>query len=128
MRGLVLGGGHRQGKSHADGLGFREIGDRGVHHSVHVHLSAALLLQGEWPLLVQACITSIIGVLVLSGGLQGYFIARARMWERLVLLASGLLLIDTGGFTDIIGICLTVFICLLQLNRRRRNIAPAMPA
>lgn len=88
----------------------------------------ALLLQGEWPLLVQACITSIIGVLVLSGGLQGYFIARARMWERLVLLASGLLLIDTGGFTDIIGICLTVFICLLQLNRKRRNIAPAMPA
>lgn len=80
----------------------------------------ALMLQGEPAALLTACITSVIGVLGMAGGLQGYFIARCRMWERPLLVLGGLALIDSGSLTDLIGIGALAAVSLLQLIRTRR--------
>ena len=81
----------------------------------------ALLLQGETAHLVMACVTSAIGVVCLAGGLQGWFVTRCRMWERPLLAAGGLALIDSGSLTDLAGLCLLGGITTLQLARRRQT-------
>lgn len=85
----------------------------------------ALMLQGDLITVGRAALTSIIGVLGLAGGLQGYFLARCFSWERFCLIAGGVLLIDSGGMTDLIGIALLAGIGMLQLIRRRSINAPA---
>ena len=87
----------------------------------------ALMLQGEPAALLTACMTSIIGVLGMAGGLQGYFIARCRMWERPLLALGGLALIDSGSLTDLIGIGALAAVSVLQLLRTRRTEKPFAP-
>ena len=87
----------------------------------------ALMLQGEPAALLTACMTSIIGVLGMAGGLQGYSIARCRMWERPLLALGGLALIDSGSLTDLIGIGALAAVSVLQLLRTRRTEKPFAP-
>ena len=79
----------------------------------------ALLLIGDTFDVIQACATSIIGVLGLAAGLQGYMLTEAKIWERPLLLAGGLMMIYPGTFTDFIGLGLMAAIAALHLIRRR---------
>jgi hypothetical protein len=43
---------------------------------------------------------------------------------RLVIIAGGLLLIDPGAVTDLVGIAIVLGICVFQeITKRRRNAA-----
>jgi len=84
----------------------------------------ALMLQGDFMTVSQALATSIVGVILLSGGMQGYFLTRCYMWERIALIAGGLLLIDSGGLTDVVGIGLSALVILCQVIRRKK-VTPA---
>lgn len=79
----------------------------------------ALMLSGDALTVARAVVTSIIGVLGLAGGMQGYFIARCRSWERILLILGGVLLIDSGSMTDVCGMALMVGIGTLQWIRGR---------
>ncbi len=85
----------------------------------------ALMLQGDVLTVSRAVVTSIIGVLGLAGGMQGYFVSRCRAWERILLAAGGLLLIDSGSMTDVIGIAFMVGVGALQWMRRKSPVAAA---
>ena len=85
----------------------------------------ALMLQGDVLTVSRAVVTSIIGVLGLAGGMQGYFVGRCRAWERILLAAGGLLLIDSGSMTDVIGIAFMVGVGALQWMRRKSPVAAA---
>lgn len=69
--------------------------------------------------------TSIVGVLGLSGGMQGYFVSRCHSWERLLLIAGGLMLIDSGSMTDVIGVAFMAGVGTLQWIRRKNTVAAA---
>jgi TRAP transporter 4TM/12TM fusion protein len=75
----------------------------------------SLLLIGEPLNVVIACVTSVIGVCCLAAGLHGYFLRRANVIERLMLIAAALTLIKPGLTTDIVGAAIIGGVVVLQL-------------
>lgn len=74
---------------------------------------------------VKVFVLATIGMLLFSAGLQGYFITRSKMWENLMLLVAGLLIIHPKWDTTIGGIAIVAFVYLLQ---RRRAVKEALAA
>jgi len=65
--------------------------------------------------------TSVIGIACVAGSTMGYFIINDNLLERILLLASGLLMIKPGHTTDIIGFALAGIVVLWQLQRKKRQ-------
>ncbi|HEY3364255.1 MAG TPA: TRAP transporter permease [Symbiobacteriaceae bacterium] len=87
-------------------------------------LSPALVLVDVTPLgIVQMLVTSIAGMVALGTAVTGYWSGHLFWWERLVLVAAGLLLVDPGTLTDVIGIVLLVGIFFLQRTRNKPGAA-----
>ncbi len=83
--------------------------------------SPQLLLIGVTPLgVIQPIITSILGMTAIGAALTGYLLKPLRWIERILLVAGGLMLVDPGLVTDIVGIVILAGIALLQLLFRRR--------
>jgi TRAP-type uncharacterized transport system fused permease subunit len=78
-----------------------------------------LLMVGSWPDIVLAFITSVIGVFLLAASVQGYFLKKAILWERIMLSVAALLLITPGIFTDLLGIAVGLLVLGSQLMRGR---------
>jgi TRAP transporter 4TM/12TM fusion protein len=83
-------------------------------------LNPALLLINTNPLQVtQMVITSLIGMIGVGAAMEGYFFTRANFLERFLLMAGGLMLIDPGMITDIIGLVLILIIAIYQNHKKR---------
>jgi TRAP transporter 4TM/12TM fusion protein len=78
-----------------------------------------LLMVGSWPDIALALVTSIIGVFLLAASVQGYFLKKAVLWERIMLFVAALLLIKPGIFTDLLGIAGGLLVLGSQLMRGR---------
>ena len=63
-----------------------------------------LLFTGDLLEIISVSVTSIIGVIGLTAGLQRFFVTNCNIVESVVLFASGLCLIYPGSITDLIGI------------------------
>lgn len=70
-------------------------------------------------LLVKAVITAIIGMMGIATGFTNYFHTHCRIYERIMLVAGGLLLVDPGTIGDIVGIGLLVLVYVMQKARTR---------
>jgi TRAP transporter 4TM/12TM fusion protein len=79
----------------------------------------ALLMIGEWPKILASFATAGIGVMLFAAGLHGYLLMPATLWQRVLLAVAGLLLIDPGLMTDIIGAALTLVVVAAQFLARR---------
>lgn len=82
-------------------------------------LNNPILLIGSTPdvsvlVTIRAIITSSIGVVALSAGLQGYLLRNLTIIERGLLIISGLLFIEPGLVTDLIATGILIAILLLQ--------------
>ena len=89
----------------------------------------ALLMIGSWPHIFGAFLTASCGILLFAGGLHGYFLTVTTHWQRAMLIVAGLLLIDPGLVTDIIGAVLAVIVIGSQWYLRRQAAAvSAKPA
>ena len=78
-------------------------------------LSPQLLLINttSWEV-VQIVITAVIGMIGIGAAVEGWFWTRMSWWERIVILAGGLLLAIPGIVTDVIGLILMALITLSQ--------------
>jgi TRAP transporter 4TM/12TM fusion protein len=89
----------------------------------------AILMIGTWPQIIQAFVTASFGILLFAGGLHGYFLTAANHWQRALLIIGGLLLIDPGFVTDVIGVVLACVVVGSQwYERRRAEESAAKPA
>ena len=79
-----------------------------------------LMLEGTAFDLFLTTLTALIGMVALSSALIGYLVDDCNAFERLVLIAGGLMMIKPGFLTDIAGFVLFVVILLLQLRRRKK--------
>lgn len=81
-----------------------------------------LLFEFEsiWPL-VQAIITSCIGICFLAIASEGYFYRKQRIWERILLGVAAICLVDSGTVTDLIGIVVLVVVALPQIIAEMKN-------
>jgi TRAP-type uncharacterized transport system fused permease subunit len=79
----------------------------------------ALLMIGEWPKIIQAFVTASVGITLFAGGLHGYFLTAASLWQRALLLCGGLMLIDPNWLTDVIGAVIAATVIGSQWLARR---------
>ncbi|MFY9415595.1 MAG: TRAP transporter permease [bacterium] len=81
-------------------------------------LSPVLVLVDVTPLgIIRALLTAIIGMLGIGGASTGFFVTHGKAWERLLLFIGGVLMVDPGGYTDLIGFALLALIWLVQKRR-----------
>ena len=71
----------------------------------------------SWPVTIQAMVSAVVGVFLLSCVTEGYMMAPLRWYERLLALVASLALLYPGTLTDVIG--LAVLVVLWLLTRRR---------
>ena len=65
--------------------------------------------------IIWSSITASIGVILFAAGLHGYLLTASRYWHSIGLAVAGVLLIEPGLKTDLIGAAIAVVIIILQL-------------
>ena len=78
-------------------------------------------MKDELHTILLVTFTGIIGVFLLACSTIGWFLEYMKIWERALLFASSLLLIEPKVLTDILGACLIIPVVLSQLNERKRK-------
>ncbi len=84
-------------------------------------LNPALILQGGVLEVIQCVFTATVGIFSMSVMLEGYFLERLPVWQRVVFGAAALTLIIPETLTDILGVAIFAVGVLLQLIARRRS-------
>jgi TRAP transporter 4TM/12TM fusion protein len=112
----------------ASGWAAVKIGAAGFIVPFMIIYEPALLMIGTWPQIIGAFATASCGILLFASGLHGYFITGANVWQRVLLIAGGLLLIDPGLITDIVGAVIAAVVIFWQLLTRRQVAQQKVPA
>ena len=89
-------------------------------------MNPSMLLMDQGVLAaVQVIISSCLGIFGIAAALEGYVVTRAPWWQRILLAAGGLCLIDPRLMTDLVGIAAIVIVVVLQIVFRKRSAAAA---
>lgn len=80
-----------------------------------------LMIDATVLIVIQLCVSSVIGVFLLSLAIEGYFKRAMPLSLRLVSAAAALLLIHPGLVTDIMGF--VVFVFILIWNYRGKTVS-----
>ncbi len=75
---------------------------------------AMLLIDASILQIIQFICTSMIGMFAISGGMEGFMKKKLPWWQRVLAVGAGLLLIDLGLVTDLIGIAIIGVVVVLQ--------------
>lgn len=77
--------------------------------------NSSILMDGTYLQIGQALVTAVVGVFLLSSGVQGWFLGRAAVWFlRALLIVAALFMISGGLITDLIGIGVAVGTLFIQ--------------
>ena len=74
----------------------------------------------------QFSVTSLVGMFALASGLEGFIKRKLAIWERVLAVAAGLLMIHPGLRTDLVGILVIGFILLDQYAGKRNKEEPVV--
>ncbi|MBE7025255.1 MAG: TRAP transporter permease [Ruminococcaceae bacterium] len=66
-------------------------------------------------------LTSFIGIVAISAGMEGFFRTRMAWYERIIILGAGLCLITPDTVTDIVGIVLVLMAFVWQTYKKSRE-------
>lgn len=61
------------------------------------------LMQADWMQIGWTSFTAVVGVICLAGGLQGWFIEKTNLFERIVMIIGGIALAYPSVTTDLVG-------------------------
>ncbi len=83
----------------------------------------ALLFEGTGWMIVQSTITAFIGVYLIAGAIQGYFMGKLNPFKRVLLACAAMGFITVGTVTDIIGVVILVLFVLYQkfVEQKKRS-------
>jgi TRAP transporter 4TM/12TM fusion protein len=89
----------------------------------------ALLMIGDWPLIIWRFVVSCIGIGMLAAGLHGYLLTAMPYWQRGIAIAAALMLVAPELTTDLIGFALLAAIVVVQrYGQGAAKLAPAVAA
>jgi TRAP transporter 4TM/12TM fusion protein len=109
----------------ASGLAAVKIGAAGFIVPFMFVYEPALLMIGDWPLIIWRFVAASIGIALFAGGLHGYFVTVASYWQRALLIVGGLCLVAPEYYTDILGMVLGGIAIVSQLIARQAASAGA---
>lgn len=88
----------------------------------------ALILKGTLIEIVTGFITAFIGAIALAAAVQGWFLGKTNLVERVLYGLAAILLIKPGIYTDIVGFILsTIALGSQKMRQKKQNIEPALP-
>jgi TRAP-type uncharacterized transport system fused permease subunit len=85
----------------------------------------ALLMIGDWPTVLTAVCSAVLGCVTLAAGLFGYLARPCSLWQRLILIVAAFLMIKPGWISDLAGISLLTMVVAIQLLLDQRQDKPA---
>jgi TRAP transporter 4TM/12TM fusion protein len=77
-----------------------------------------ILLKGTVTDVIWTTLTAFIGIAALAGGVENWFFKKTKIYERLMLIAAGLMLVYPIAFYDGIGFGLMALVILSQKLRK----------
>ncbi|NWG02278.1 MAG: TRAP transporter fused permease subunit [Syntrophaceae bacterium] len=77
-----------------------------------------ILLKGSVIDIIWTTLTAFIGIAALAGGVENWFFKKTTLYERLMLIGAGLLLVYPIAFYDVIGLGLMALVVVLQRLRK----------
>ncbi len=80
-----------------------------------------VLVDATIPTVALALSTAFIGMFGIAGGVSGYFVTTSKHWERILLFIGGLMLVNPGNLTNIVGSLLLVAMYLFQKNKVKND-------
>ena len=87
-------------------------------------LSPVILMVDATPMtLIVATLSALLGMIAVSSALCGFLADHCRLYERVLLIVAGLLMIKPGGMTDMIGLAVFAVILAVQYMRAKRAAA-----
>jgi TRAP transporter 4TM/12TM fusion protein len=90
---------------------------------IFVNTPAMLLIDASLTQVITISVTSLIGMVGVGASLENYYLTHMRIFERIAMMAGGLMLIDPGFYTDIIGFALIAAVTFIQWARKKRESA-----
>ena len=81
----------------------------------------ALMFQGAWHEILQACVTATIGTFTFAYAIQGWLFVKANVFVRIALFASAVLMIKQGLISDLIGLAILAACVLVQIGVKRKR-------
>ena len=87
---------------------------------------AMLMMGASLPEILWVVATAIIGMIAIGAGMIGYWYRKCNWIERIIAVATGLLLIYPETISDIIGLVMFIGLFIIQwLSRNKENVAVA---
>jgi len=83
--------------------------------------SMKTLAGADWGSIALVTFTAAVGIMALCGGFQGWLFRKTPLYERLMLLVAGVLLVYPKTLFDVIGFGLVAVVIGLQLLGKRRD-------
>jgi len=80
-----------------------------------------ILLKGPWMGVVWTTITAFLGIAALAGGVEDWFLKKTTLYERIMLIVAGLLLVYPIALYDIVGFGLMFLVIVLQKLRKTKD-------
>jgi len=77
-----------------------------------------ILLKGPATDIIWTTITAFFGIGALAGGVENWFLKKTTLYERMMLIVAGLLLVYPIALYDIVGFGLMVVVIVLQKLRK----------
>jgi TRAP-type uncharacterized transport system fused permease subunit len=74
---------------------------------------------------VWTTVTAFLGIAALAGGVEDWFLKKTTLYERIMLIVAGLLLVYPIALYDIVGFGLMCLVVVLQKLRRDAETSPA---
>ncbi len=88
---------------------------------IFVYQPQLLLIDTTWVEATNVTVTAVIGMIGVGAGMIGFWLRRLHTFERLIVIAAGLLLIIPGLVTDLVGFGTLGGMLTLQYVQRRRH-------
>ena len=77
--------------------------------------NSAILMDGAWFEIMRAGFTAVLGVFLLSSGVQGWFLGAQAVWFlRVGLIIAALFMIEGGWISDLIGLIIAAIVFFAQ--------------
>jgi TRAP-type uncharacterized transport system fused permease subunit len=88
--------------------------------------SPGLLLQGNFISILKAIVSGTVGVTAVAAGVSGFLILETPLWQRVLLIAGSVMLLEPSFLGDMIGYVTVTLIGLQQYLRKRRLLVQAV--
>jgi TRAP-type uncharacterized transport system fused permease subunit len=95
------------------------LGDSGT--SLLLMGSTKALANADWWQIGWISFTAAVGVVCLAGGLQGWFIEKTHMFERIVMVVAGVALAYPDNWADLVGFAGFIIVLVTQTMRHLKT-------